>query len=56
MLLDLLSVTGNKKLSGSWTIAAVECLENNIILLFLAHLSRRFIGELIVYGGIRRPS
>ena len=24
--------------------------------LFLAHLSRRLIGELIVYGGIRRPS
>ena len=24
--------------------------------LFLAHLSRRLIGELIVYEGIRRPS
>ena len=25
-------------------------------LLFLAHLSRRLIGELLVYRGIRRPS
>ena len=25
-------------------------------LLFLAHLSRRLIGELLVYKGIRRPS
>ena len=24
--------------------------------MFLAHLSRRLIGELIVYEGIRRPS
>ena len=24
--------------------------------LVLAHLSRRFVGKLIVYGGIRRPS
>ena len=27
-----------------------------INILFLAHLSRRLIGELIVYKGIRRPS
>ena len=27
-----------------------------IIAYFLAHLSRRLIGELIVYTGIRRPS
>ena len=26
------------------------------VTLFLAHLSRRLIGELIVYEGIRRPS
>ena len=26
------------------------------LLPFLAHLSRRLIGELLVYGGIRRPS
>ena len=26
------------------------------IFVFLAHLSRRLIGELIVYKGIRRPS
>ena len=32
--------------------------ENNfcLVFLFLAHLSRRLIGELIVYEGIRRPS
>ena len=27
-----------------------------LVELFLAHLSRRLIGELIVYKGIRRPS
>ena len=27
-----------------------------LVLFFLAHLSRRLIGELIVYEGIRRPS
>ena len=27
-----------------------------LLLSFLAHLSRRLIGELIVYKGIRRPS
>ena len=37
-----------------------EILEKNIIIFellpFLAHLSRRLIGELLVYEGIRRPS
>ena len=37
-----------------------EILEKKLIILellpFLAHLSRRLIGELIVYKGIRRPS
>ena len=32
----------------------VSVMGNKII--FLAHLSRRLIGELIVYEGIRRPS
>ena len=27
-----------------------------ILFIFLAHLSRRLIGELLVYRGIRRPS
>ena len=27
-----------------------------LVLYFLAHLSRRLIGELLVYRGIRRPS
>ena len=36
----------------------VNVLRNihNLYLKFLAHLSRRLIGELIVYKGIRRPS
>ena len=29
---------------------------NNVPYIFLAHLSRRLTGELIVYTGIRRPS
>ena len=40
-----------------WTtvLAANECLKYGCCH-FLAHLSRRLIGELLVYKGIRRPS
>ena len=31
-------------------------IDDNKIWIFLAHLSRRLIGELLVYRGIRRPS
>ena len=31
-------------------------IKRTVCLVFLAHLSRRLVGELIVYGGIRRPS
>ena len=33
-----------------------SCWPDQHYFLFLAHLSRRLIGELLVYRGIRRPS
>ena len=45
-LLSLKQVGQNKQRSQSLTMAS----------LFLAHLSRRLMGELIVYQSLRRPS
>ena len=38
------------------TVVLLDILHKFLMLLFLAHLSQRLIGELIVYEGIRRPS
>ena len=37
-------------------VTEVQDDQSNRFTNFLAHLSRRLIGELIVYEGIRRPS
>ena len=37
----------------SWLLSSIKKID---VAPFLAHLSRRLIGELIVYTGIRRPS
>ena len=50
--------------NGTGKVMRKECLLNNLILIlfqrlkskFLGHLSHRFIYELKVYTGIRRPS
>ena len=38
------------------SVGEASCFFCYRLLVFLAHLSRRLIGELIVYKGIRRPS
>ena len=38
------------------TIGFFDVVDIDKLLVLLAHLSRRLIGELIVYKGIRRPS
>ena len=43
-----------KNVDKDWHLWVVRYLD--FFLAFLAHLSRRLIGELIVYTGIRRPS
>ena len=51
----LTTATGITPLTESSNIATMT-MHFNVELSFLAHLSRRLTGELIVYTGIRRPS
>ena len=52
----------NLKLVSHWNVTILRLVgekglrHKRDFLPFLAHLSRRLIGELIVYKGIRRPS